>query len=257
MNKAEFLQALEAGLSAASPEERVAALQYYGEYLDEAGPELEQQVLAELGSPQKVAADILASLGIAADATPAEQPPAAAAMPPEPGPAPAPQGAAPVHNFPPLPPLPAVRTATPLPPPVGGQAKAGYNENNSNVAKIILIILVVICLAPVLGGLLAGLVGLAAGLLVLFLVPLIVGVSLVAAGIAAVVGSSFLFAGAMPSGLVNLGLGLLCIGLGLMCCYAGGVLLGRVLPLIVRTVAGAIGRLFRKIFPARTKVGTE
>ena len=61
MNKAEFLQALEGGLAAASPEERVAAIQYYTEYLDDAGPEREAEVIAELGSPAKVAADILGS----------------------------------------------------------------------------------------------------------------------------------------------------------------------------------------------------
>ena len=37
MNKSEFLENLREGLQGVAPEERVAALQYYTEYLDDAG----------------------------------------------------------------------------------------------------------------------------------------------------------------------------------------------------------------------------
>lgn len=60
MTKPEFLNLLEAGLAHVSTEERVAAIQFYSEYIDEAGPENEQTVLTELGSPEQLAQDIAA-----------------------------------------------------------------------------------------------------------------------------------------------------------------------------------------------------
>lgn len=65
MNRVEFLQELEKGLARVSPDERVAALQYYTEYFDDAGPAEEEQVILQLGSPSQVAADIMASWGLA------------------------------------------------------------------------------------------------------------------------------------------------------------------------------------------------
>ena len=50
MNRAEFMAALEAQLRDITTEERDEALKFYNEYLDEAGPENEAAVLAELGS---------------------------------------------------------------------------------------------------------------------------------------------------------------------------------------------------------------
>lgn len=58
MNRMEFMQALRNELCDISPEEREAALQYYNDYLDDAGPENERQVLREWGSPQALARSI-------------------------------------------------------------------------------------------------------------------------------------------------------------------------------------------------------
>ena len=63
MNRQQFLDQLAAELSSLAPEERDEAMKFYVEYLDEAGPEKEEEVLKELGSPQKVAAIIRANLG--------------------------------------------------------------------------------------------------------------------------------------------------------------------------------------------------
>lgn len=62
MTKQEFLQRLSRLLADVTREEREEALRYYEEYFDEAGPEQEQAVLAELGSPEKVAAIIKANV---------------------------------------------------------------------------------------------------------------------------------------------------------------------------------------------------
>lgn len=58
MSRMEFMQALERALSDVSSEEREAALQYYNDYLDDAGPEHEQEILAEWGTPWKLAESI-------------------------------------------------------------------------------------------------------------------------------------------------------------------------------------------------------
>jgi len=54
----EFMQALREELHDISSEEREAALQYYNDYLDDAGPEDEQNILREWGSPKELAESI-------------------------------------------------------------------------------------------------------------------------------------------------------------------------------------------------------
>lgn len=58
MTREEYLKKLENGLAGVLQEERENAIQYYSEYLDDAGPEREAEVLAELGDPDKLASDI-------------------------------------------------------------------------------------------------------------------------------------------------------------------------------------------------------
>ena len=62
MTGEEFLRQLETMLADVTEEERREALRYYEEYLRDAGADQEQQVLAELGSPARVAAIIRANV---------------------------------------------------------------------------------------------------------------------------------------------------------------------------------------------------
>ena len=62
MSRREFMEELKKLLSGISDEERDAALKYYEDYFEEAGSGNEEQVIQELGSPQKVAAMIKADL---------------------------------------------------------------------------------------------------------------------------------------------------------------------------------------------------
>lgn len=55
MNKEEFLRELARLLQNIPDSERIEALQYYEDYFNDAGPENEQKVLEELGTPRKVA----------------------------------------------------------------------------------------------------------------------------------------------------------------------------------------------------------
>ena len=60
MTKREFLMALNDELYPLSEDERSAAIKYYSDYIDDAGEENLDEVLAELGSPAQVAASIKA-----------------------------------------------------------------------------------------------------------------------------------------------------------------------------------------------------
>lgn len=64
MNRQEFMNQLAAELSRLPKEEIQAAMEYYSEYFDEAGPEREQETIAELGSPAKVATQIKADYAV-------------------------------------------------------------------------------------------------------------------------------------------------------------------------------------------------
>lgn len=62
MNRIQFMKQLERLLMDIPESERLDALAYYNDYFDEASPENEAQVIRELGSPEKVAANIKADL---------------------------------------------------------------------------------------------------------------------------------------------------------------------------------------------------
>ncbi len=58
MDRKDFMGRLEGLLQNISASEREEALQYYNDYFDDAGPENEQKVIAELGTPARVAENI-------------------------------------------------------------------------------------------------------------------------------------------------------------------------------------------------------
>lgn len=62
MNKDSFLRQLECLLMDPSEEEREAALEYYTDYFEEAGPEREEEWAKRLGTPEKVAAELKTGL---------------------------------------------------------------------------------------------------------------------------------------------------------------------------------------------------
>lgn len=62
MGKEEFLRELEYLLTDLPEEERQEALQYYQDYFEDAGPQREQDIISQLGSPAKVAAELKGSL---------------------------------------------------------------------------------------------------------------------------------------------------------------------------------------------------
>lgn len=63
MSRWEFMRQLEELLSDISPSEREEALQYYNEYINDAGRENEEEVIRSLGSPEQVAESVKEGLG--------------------------------------------------------------------------------------------------------------------------------------------------------------------------------------------------
>ena len=62
MSRAEFMEKLEYLLQDLSQEDREDGIAFYRDYLDEAGPEREQEVLREFGSPERIASIIRSNL---------------------------------------------------------------------------------------------------------------------------------------------------------------------------------------------------
>ena len=62
MTREIFLKRLEELLYDLPEEERISALEYYEDYFEEAGPDMELQVMKELGSPERIAAIIKTNL---------------------------------------------------------------------------------------------------------------------------------------------------------------------------------------------------
>lgn len=58
MNREEYLRRLSYLLQDLPEEEYREALEYYEDYFDEAGPQREQEVIRELGKPERIAAMI-------------------------------------------------------------------------------------------------------------------------------------------------------------------------------------------------------
>lgn len=63
MSREEYMKLLAVALNDISPTEKEEALQYYNDYLDDAGVEKEQEVLKSLGSPAALAQSIRKDLG--------------------------------------------------------------------------------------------------------------------------------------------------------------------------------------------------
>jgi len=71
VTKNEFLSGLSGRLKGIPEAERLDAMRFYEEYFADAGPEKEQEILTELGSPAGVAAQIIANYAAPADGKPA------------------------------------------------------------------------------------------------------------------------------------------------------------------------------------------
>ncbi len=73
MNKEIYLEELEKNLQSLGRKERLSAMEYWTEYIEDAGAENEQETLARLGSPRALAAKILSESGGPREETPGKR----------------------------------------------------------------------------------------------------------------------------------------------------------------------------------------
>ncbi|WP_367926318.1 DUF1700 domain-containing protein [uncultured Ruthenibacterium sp.] len=232
MNRAQFLAQLEAELAGLSPVEREEAIKFYVEYLDEAGPDREAQVLEELGSPQKVAAIIRANLGLSDEECEVENKqsvgPELILDGPEWGQKSyeAHQGANPSYA-------------------ASSSASSASRKNNNN--RLLLVLLLVFT-SPLWIGVLTGLFGAVMGLAGGILGILIGGVSAVIGGVVALVISFAVLFTNPADGMVCIALSMASIALGVL--VTSGCIWGirRFVPWavnlvrrLIRAVAGKVG----------------
>ena len=222
MSRWEFMSQLEKLLLYVPIQEREEALQYYNDYFEDAGPENEQEVIQALGSPEKVAENIKRDFnqnyfGVAPDKVEA------------------------------------------------GKEIVSYNPNReifeepmrkgdkSNISTWVKI-LIVVCAAPVLFGVisgiigggfgvLAGVVGTLFGLVVAFgLVGLtcsVVSLAIITAGIATCTTS-------VLGGLGIIGVGMIVMAVGILGFLMEVMLVGKWIPGLVKLIAQVIRRLLKK-----------
>ena len=230
MNRQQFLEQLEAELSGLAPVERQEALKFYVEYLDEAGPENEAAVLAELGSPQKVAAIIRANLGLSDEsAVPHETPKPSLTL-----------------NGPDW----SRKTEQQAQSGAPGAGSAAYggqpfpkSKNNSRVLLVLLLVFTSPLWIGILGGLFGALMGLLGGILGIF----IGGISAIAGGAIALIFSLFTLVGNPADGMVSMALSMASIAIGVLLTAGCVWLLRRFVPWLVSLVRRAVQAVCGKV----------
>ncbi len=235
MNRQEFLERLRILLGDLSEEEREEAVQYYEDYFADAGPEMEEQIIKELGSPEKVALMIREGLrGEDAGDAYAENGFFQSRYDDRE--------------------VPADYTTS-----SGYTGKEesyrGYGDRQperrpwtSRTLKVILIILI-ICVGfpvviPIVGGAVAGLFGLIAGAFGIFFAFVIFSFCIAVCGVAmAVAGVTVMFS-SISAGFLVCGIGLLLLSAGILLTVFSVRLCCVMVPSIFRVLTGVTRRLF-------------
>lgn len=264
MNRETFMKELEYLLQDISEDEKADALAYYADYLDEAGPENEEQVLKEFGSPERIAAIIRADLagnledgGGFTDRGYEDE-----------------RFRDPNYSVAPRMDLPEQREdskkGSGSTEDMGGEShrssrqpqetgQPSQQKTKTNGWKIACLILLVLIASPLWIGLLGvglglagGGVGLLVGLLAVLAVLLLclavwTGGWLIGGLLAVIVGFVVMFT---PGGPVNgvwcVGVGIACIGVGLLSLAVCGLFYGRFLPWLIRLCVNTFSRLFHR-----------
>lgn len=231
MSMEQFMKELEFLLQDVPDEEKEDALQYYRDYLEEAGPERETEVLEEFGSPERVAAmiraDLAGNLKDGGEFTDRGYDDERYRDP----------------NY-------QVANRFELPEVMEKPGNEQAAPRTSKTLKLILWVVLIIVAAPAVLGIGGGAVGIltgAAGCIVALAVCggifticfLIAGIALGIWGIAQV----FL---EPVTGLLFIGIGMLCLGLGLLFLAFAVLFYGKLLPWLIRVIVDGIGSLIHR-----------
>lgn len=218
MTKELFMNKLKELLSDVSPAEREEALSYYEDYISDAGEENEEEVIASLGSPEKVAQTIKASLED--DENTGEYG--------ETG----------------------YSTGNVSKDEVVIVENRGKAKRGMTASMIILLVILGVFALPVLGPVAAGVFGallaIVCAVFALLFAFFLVGVALTIAGIALIVaGIIGMFTSALAGGLV-IGVGLILFGIGLAITWLGLLIVIKGMPPLIRGFVNLCRKPFAK-----------
>lgn len=239
MTRDAFMRELEYLLQDVQDDEKDEALQYYRDYFDEAGPENEEQVIQEFGSPERIAAiirsDIAGNLEDGGAFTESGYTDERFRDP----------GYQVAHRYD-LPEAGGEKGRGKDPADGGGKTES----RTSKVLKIALILVLLAVALPVAWGIGHGLWGLAGCLLALLIVLLVflglATVGFLIAGVVMIPWGIVMAFGSPWSGLVVFGSGLIMAGLGLLGLALCVLFYGRFVPFLIRSVADFLNRFFHK-----------
>lgn len=223
MNRQEFMSQLEKLLLYVPIQEREEALQYYNDYFDDAGEENEQEVLAALGSPEKVAENIKkdiqqSSFGVEPDKV-------------EPG-----------------------KELVKYHPEIEVIEQPAEKKQKTHLPLWAMIV-IGICALPILGGLLGGVLGVVFGLLGSvfgILVSLVVSFGAIAL-VCPLAGLGIIVCGALAcvqdalTGVGIMGVGFVTVAVGLLGLMLEVLLIGKGIPAVVRLIKKCISLLMSKV----------
>lgn len=218
MNRLEFMRRLEALLSDISQSEREEALQYYNDYLNDAGVENEQEVLESMGTPEQLAKIIKEGLkdnGLEGEFT-------------ENG----------YYNEV----YEEEKNEV-----VKKDTGKGWNKKRLSGGTIVLLVILCILAMPMFGAMLSGIfgagIGILGGLLGLFIGSAAVALALfIAALFVAGIGIGEMFAVPL-AGVCLIGAGILLAGLSLFFIWLTVLLWGTVFPWLIRTIVNFFSRI--------------
>jgi len=225
MTKQQFMGELKQLLGELPVVEREEALNYYEEYFADAGEENEDSVIAELGSPEKVAFTIKAGL---ADADKAE-------------------GEFTDTGFKGYEASSKEELINTIP----GSEDRGFNQPNNNRNNALLVILLLILLIPVIVPILCSvfgvLIGIAGACFGIMCALAVAGIGCIVAGaIVLVVG--ILGMATHPLGAIMLaGIALILVGIGAILFTIGVKIIAKLLPKLVRAVVSILQNIIKTI----------
>ncbi len=251
MSRLEFMKRLASLLDDLPREEKIEILKYYNGYFDEAGTENETATIAELGSPEKVAAEVKA--GMCDEMGINWMDPEEAANN---------QDEASANH------IDKGSEDSQQTKDANTADKTDYGETpyrqtprrkETNGCKTIAIVAILMLTFPVWIGLLGGLIGLIGAAVGILIALVVAPIGLIVGLVGAAVGCLVAGAGALfvtpVSGMFSLAVGIFLMGLVLLAGLLVGVVFGKILPLCFTTVKNLvrwIGRLVGGIFDSLT-----
>lgn len=235
MNRAEFMEELEYLLSDIPDGEKSDAIEYYRDYLEEAGTENEEQVIREFGSPERIASIIRSEIsGNMKDGGEFTENGYMDERFKDPN-----YQMAKRYDYP--------ETVDDHTEDTQGSYETDKRKKeNSRAVKITLWIILLIAASPILLGLGSSLAGIVTGILGCLLVLVILVGAMTAVFL--VLGFIMALAGIVSmaihpiSGILLFGLGILFLGLGLFALAVSGAFYGKFLPFLFRSMVNIISR---------------